>query len=272
MKKLSLFLIILCGAGIFLWTGPASAYTINDTLTVGKGQSLDSGDDDTFHGWQDFIGEEFNIFGIDFSFSSGDLTLNLYSNFDGDASFGGVDVDLADLKLDLDCDGVYELGVALTNRGGVDAGGIYSNPQWNTAFHYFENKTVYDPVYDKSNFYYGQFLEADPDTVGGVATTVTYVDVHLTGGDKNATYEATFGTGTFPQELSGDPGYLWEVTIPIADLGWTGADVGVFWAGSTCANDIIEGKKPVPEPATMLLLGAGLVGIAGFGRKRLFKK
>ena len=77
------------------------------------------------------------------------------------------------------------------------------------------------------------------------------------------------------------PKYWSSITAPSAkelytsaqnhmDFDWTGV-MAVLTPGSGVVSQEVLIANPVPEPATMLLLGVGLIGLAGLGRKK-FKK
>jgi hypothetical protein len=72
------------------------------------------------------------------------------------------------------------------------------------------------------------------------------------------------GTGNFMSTYAGAQALLSDLT------NWNGT-ANLFAFSNPSYQDYVT-RAPVPEPATMLLFGAGLIGLAGFGRKKLFKR
>jgi hypothetical protein len=88
--------------------------------------------------------------------------------------------------------------------------------------------------------------------------------------DVNGTY--LYGTAyLFVKDGNQEPAwYLFNLFA----FGWNGIDdikLEGFWPeqGAISHVAIYGNGTPVPEPATIFLLGAGLIGLAGYGRKKL---
>lgn len=90
----------------------------------------------------------------------------------------------------------------------------------------------------------------------------------LSGGRYN--FNLTFAT--FETSIDGYIDLMHDGTLNVY-IDPKSGDFYADWSRLTVNGD--NGDRtpaPVPEPATLMLLGTGLVGIAGVGRKKLFKK
>lgn len=108
--------------------------------------------------------------------------------------------------------------------------------------------------------------ESNPWAYSSGGERVTSGSMTLIGYDENG-LRLPLSDGQIGNGLLG--GSHFGVTIDLSFLA-PGTD---FYAHFTeqCGNDNLmgHGETPVPEPATMFLLGTGLVGVAFYGRRRL---
>ncbi len=167
----------------------------------------------------------------------------------------------------------------------------------------FQGEYFIDAVYDGGDW----TSDPPPNIVQGQTYSVTMEASYVAAGSNNDWYSSTVrgaieidGSEVWAVENS-SPNQTWGAGY-VASADWdllgdlvAGMPVGPYeatvslsayyliggWAEVVSFTQDVNiiagdgephGQAPVPEPATMLLMGTGLVGLAGLGRKKLFRK
>jgi len=150
----------------------------------------------------------------------------------------GITVNASDIVTFSGASGSWNWGMGLVGPDGTNLNTI-GHPEW---------------LYDEwvQNYQHGQLI-GFIGTVGDLNSNPRIISPGNSG---------LFAIGTGTVQITGLAGQVW--------LGFNDDRISLN-TGDNGGSINVDVSSPVPEPGTMMLLGSGLVGLAGYGRKR-FKK
>lgn len=209
--------------------------------------------------WLDIVGDanHYDIKQTSVTWNGTDVTIAIHTNDPGTPAFSGDYI--ADLGIDKNRDGVWESGIVLKTDARRDssftAGTVFTLAGASNNSHWYVTN---DPPFNYGG--YGSKYDRNNNPNPGGSHSPADIPVLLRSGYSYSTFAGSVSWVADPDLIAN---YLVTITLTgvNGDGSWNHFDF--LWGGETCGNDTQFDHANVPLPGSLLLLGTGLLGLAG---------
>lgn len=246
MKKKYLLILLVMAVSASMATGTAMATPLIDGTFDNTGEWAGFSDDDdgvaaggyVNPGWG---GQAYDVEYLGLYFDSQHVYFGLQTGYDLRISDASDSDGPGDFALDVNNDGSFDYAIDFSISGTVADFTLVdmTNATWRDVVH-FPASNPFEADYDAS------------DIVPG------------------GTFSGVFGMhDNLANNIDGGTSYVLEGMFDLSLLDYIGGDLMTLQWTMWCGNDALDQTSaPIPEPATMLLFGTGMAGLATLSRRR----